>query len=161
MLKDRSFETELSPYDHGLADGSSSGFARAVQALEELAPSIAWAARAAEHLRGVASLGHQPPVSTKPSRQTPATPWRDEFGSIAERAPVSDPEEAARERLGKWLAADSQRTWQLLTHRGIPAVKLYRDAWDDDEVAIRGEGPAEAAAITAALDAAEAREGKS
>lgn len=67
MLKDRSFETELSPYDHGLADGSSSGFARAVQALRDFSERTDESdtkRRAAEWAsRHLASLAPQPPVS--------------------------------------------------------------------------------------------------
>lgn len=122
-----------------LAGAEARGFARAVQALEELAPSITWAARAAEHLRGVASLAPPPPVS--------------------------DPEEAARERLGKWLAASPfVRTVRRQLH-GKPGeisvrVELRAGSGASARCFVGAWCPSDDEAITAALDAAEATEGK-
>ncbi len=70
-----------------------------------------------------------------------------------------EPEQAARERLGRWLAAERNRTWDYSNqtrHRlGAWLVELWNDASPGADPDSRGEGATLADAINAALDAVE------
>ena len=82
--------------------------------------------------------------------------------SIVNAADV-DPLAAAKERLGAWLAAASDRGWCVSEHyqrNGVFFAYLYSDIsrMSGSRIVVRGRGNSELEAINAALDAAERSE---